>query len=224
VIAVQAGNQLSIDSPHTLVFFIAATACLVFAISAIGNKRDLNWQRKAFWGGTFGAATCIFLAFLPNITAGLTLGFLGIFLMGLPAYFNSQYIKIGSRVIAFESSADLAEPRGSAGQLGVAKPYGPRVSAAKLWWLMVPSVGLIGAGNFWIYVLDREDLRYGLLGLGIMVSLGVSYGIGDATKSQRVARGQYLPFAILGLMSAGIFTVSYLAPYLTALGLKKSPR
>lgn len=214
--------QPSIDSPHTLVFAIAAVLCLLLPIITVGSKRDLGWQRKIYWGGTFGSMVCVFIASLPNIATGAGFALFAIFIMSLRAYFTSQYIKIGRRVIAFHSGTEIDSPARRSGELGVDEPYSPTVSASRLWWLLVVGVGVIGAGNMWKYVADREDLRFGLLGLGIVVTLALLSGIGDAMHLQRIARGQYVQFGILSLASAGIFAVCYLGGHSVTLLVKRS--
>ncbi|WP_099023669.1 hypothetical protein [Mycolicibacterium palauense] len=213
----------SVDNPHTLVFFVAALLSLALTFIPKGNKRSLSWQRKVYWSGTFGAAVCAFIASIPNFTTGALLAAFAVFLMTVSAYFTSQYIKIGSRVIAFQSATDLTDRAGGSGELTDDEPYGSRVSAAKMWWLAVPSVG-IGSVNLFGYLYDNDGLVYGLLGLGILVATGLLIGCGDGLWRQRVARGQYLQFAIVAVISAGIFAVSYLVAYSAALRWKDSSR
>lgn len=220
----QAATQPTFNDPHTLVFAIAAVLCLLLPIITVGSERDLTWQRKVYWGATFGSMACVFIASLPNIATGLGFALFAIFIMSLRAYFTSQYIKIGGRVIAFHSAVEISARPGGSGELGTDEPYSPTVSAARLWWLLTVGVSIFGAGNMWKYVADREDLRYGLLGLGIVVGMAVLCGIGDAMHQQRIARGQYVQFAIISLSSAGIFAVLYLIAHSVTLWLKKSSR
>ncbi|CAN5617176.1 hypothetical protein BH10ACT9_BH10ACT9_56900 [soil metagenome] len=221
MIGLQAVAQPTIDDPHTLVFSIAAVLCLLVPIITVGTERDLSWQRKVYWSATFGAVVCVVIASLPNIATGVIFGLFAIFIMTLRAYFTSQYIKIGGRVIAFHSATEISTGPARSGELGTDEPYSPTVSAAKLWWLLTVGVGIFGAGNMWKYVADREDLRYGLLGLGIVVAMAVLSGIGDARHEQRVARGQYVQFAIVSLASAGLFAVLYLIAHSTTRWLKR---
>ncbi len=219
----QAAATLSFSDPHTLIFSIAAMLCLVPTFIPWGDGRSLSWQRKVYWSSTFGAATCAFIASLPSVFTGILLAAFAIFLMALPAYFSTQYIKIGRWVIAFRSATDLTAGRTDSGEPLGDEPYSSKVSAAKMWWLMVFGVG-IGAANLLIYVVDREDLRYGLLGLGIIVAVGALFGFGDASSAQRVARGQYVPFTVIVLMTVGIFGLCYLAAYAATLRWKQTPR
>lgn len=216
----QAASQPTISSPHTLVFAVAAVICLLVPVAIVGTKRDLSWQRKVYWSSTFGAVACAVLASLPNLLTGALLGLLAVFLMVIRAYFATQYIKLGTRVIAFDAPpAATGRGNGAAGSVD-AEPYSPTVSARKLWWLMAVAVGSIGTGNMWMYVATREDLRWGLLGLGIVVVAALLYGAIDAMHQQRVARGQILQFVILSVVSAGLFAVCYLAAHASTRALR----
>jgi hypothetical protein len=213
-----------IDNPHTLVFFIATMACLVLTLLPQGNKRGISWQRKVYWGGTFSAAICAFIASLPNVATGLILALLAVFLMTLSAYFTSQYIRIGKRVIAFHSASDLRTTTGESGDgLHGEDPYGSTVSAAKMWWLLAVCT-VIATINLYGYLFDGDEVQYGILGLGLLIGIGALIGCGDGIRRQRVARGQYVPFGIVALVSAGIVTVSYLAAYSIATRFQKSPK
>ncbi|CAN5469430.1 hypothetical protein BH11ACT7_BH11ACT7_06230 [soil metagenome] len=219
---VQAAVLPSTESPHTLVFFIATMVFLVLPVITVDSRRSLSWQRKIYWGSTVSASVCVIFASMPSLLTGGVFTLLIIFTMSLRAYFTSQYIKIGGRVIAFHSAVEISARPGGSGELGTDEPYSPTVSAARLWWLLTVGVSIFGAGNMWKYVADREDLRYGLLGLGIVVGMAVLCGIGDAMHLQRIARGQYVQFAIISLSSAGIFAVLYLIAHSVTLWLKKS--
>lgn len=214
----------TIDNPHTLIFSIAAVVFMLLPMITVGTERDLSWQRRVYWGGTLGAVICAFTALLPSLTAGLSLALLALFIATVRAYFSTQYIKLGRRVIAFHSATDLrAANRIRPHGLRQDEPYGSTVSAAKLWWLLVVCT-TIAAVNLYGYLFDGDELGYGLLGLGLLVGIGALIGCGDGMRRQRVARGQYVPFGIVALVSAGIVTVSYLAAYSIATRFQKLPK
>jgi hypothetical protein len=217
----QAAALPSIDNPRTLVFVIATMVFLVLPVITVGSRRSLSWQRKVYWGSTFGASVCVTIASMPSLLTGGVFTLLIFFAMTLRAYFTSQYITIGGRVIAFHSATETNPQPGRPGELGADEPYSPTVSAARLWWLMVVGVGIFGAGSMWVNLASGQELRYGLLGLGIVVAMAVLSGIGDAMHEQRVARGQYVQFAIISLASAGIFAVLYLIAHSTTRWLKR---
>lgn len=213
--------QSSFDAPHTLVFAVAAVLFLLLPVTTMGSDRSLTTQRKVYWGATFGSVVCVVIAFLPNIAAGLTFGLLAVFITTIRAYFTTQYIKIGRRVIAFHSPPELSKRRRGSSDSRGGQPYSPTVSAAKMWWLMVFGVGVLGGFNMWTFVVDHDDVRAGLLGLGITMATGALFGVGDSKWRQEVARGQLLPFAIISAATAGIFAVSYLPAFWLTLRLRR---
>jgi hypothetical protein len=215
--------QSGIDNPRTLIFFVATLVCLLLPVITVGSERSLSWQRKVYWSSTFGAMACVIIASLPSFATGGVFAFLILLGMSLRAYFTSRYITIGGRVIAFHSGTGTSSRPGRPGELGVDEPYSPTVSASRLWWLLVVGVGIFGAGSMWINLASGQELRYGILGLGIVVAFAVLTGIGDAMHRQRIARGQYVQFAILSLASAGIYPVLYLIAHAVTLWLKKLP-
>ncbi|CAJ1585720.1 hypothetical protein [[Mycobacterium] wendilense] len=195
--------ELAGERPHTLIFYVLTMVCVATTLIPDGSRGDLSSQRRTYWSGTVFAAACAFIAALPNVRTGLIVAGLCVFCLVLPAYFRTQLIKIGGRVIAFESAEYL--PDTADGK----DPYTRRASAAKVWWLSIFCVG-IGAINLLAYVIDHEPVLYGLLGLFLLTVPAVVSGLNDGMHRQRIARGQYLQFGIVTVISAGIFTVCYL--------------
>lgn len=216
-------SEPTIHQPHTLIFFVLALVGLGVAAASIWNKRDTASQRRVFWAGVFGAAVCGFIASLPNWKMGLAM-FLFLFVgMCIPAYFSTPFIKLGGKVWAFhiqdsESEANQIRRRGiGAGpEEWSSDPhpdsYGTGVTAAKAWWLMIVTY-TIGMVNIVFAIADRKldwVTAIAVVGL-VLLSVGLAYG--DASWGYRVARGQYVQFAIIGIMTAGVFAVLYLLAF-----------
>lgn len=210
--------QRAIDNTHTQIFSVAAILCVLLTVIPAGSDRPLSWQRKFFWTAAFSAAACAFIAGLPNLRTAISLAMTCLVITATYAYFHTQYLKIGGRLLAAQNKNGFPESAFGAGQ----DPYSPSLSAAKMWWLVVMisaagSVGLLG------YVIDDSLLSL-CLGLGAFLVVGIMLGYMDGTDDQRVARGQYLPFAICGVASAGIFALAYLITYRAALRRSESER
>ncbi len=195
----------AIDNTHTQVFGLAAVICLVALLMLPGRRYGLDCERRAYWCGVVAAAVCLFIAALPNLSTAIVIAALCLYIYTGHAYFRTQYLKIGGRVLSFRTSKELFTSSIGNGE----DPYGARVSAPKFWWLMAFCM-LLGAANLLGYVIGGESLRYGLLGLGVLGGVAVLVGLGDGRHRQRVARGQYLQFGVVTVISAGIFTVCYL--------------
>jgi len=210
--------QRAIDNTHTQIFSVAAILCVLLTVIPAGSDRPLSWQRKFFWTAVFSAAACAFIAGLPNLGTAIGVAVMCIVITATYAYFHTQYLKIGGRLFAAQNKNGFPESAFGAGQ----DPYSPSLSAAKMWWLVVMvaaagSVGLLG------YVIDDSLLSL-CLGLGAFLVVAIMLGYMDGTDDQRVARGQYLPFAICGVASAGIFALAYLITYRAALRRSESER
>ncbi len=74
------------------------------------------------------------------------------------------------------------------------------------------------------YVIDGDPVAYGLLGLFFLTVPPAVTGLGDGRYRQRVARGQYLQFGIITMLSAGIFTVGYLLAHSVGLRMRRPSR
>lgn len=211
-LATQVIAQRAIENIHTQVFFIAAMLCLILTVIPHGNRRGLGWQRKVFWTGVFSAATCAFIAGLPNLVTAFGVAAMIILLTAAHAYIDTQYVKIGGRVIAFRKEQDFTASSFGTGQ----DPYSSRVSAAKMWWLVV--LGIAGGSvNVLGYVIDSDISWAGVVWLGLCLVLPFTFGFLDGIERQRVARGQYLQFAVITVISAGVFSVLYSVAYTVAL-------
>ncbi|AQT82542.1 hypothetical protein B1R94_03715 [Mycolicibacterium litorale] len=143
--------------------------------------------------------------------------------MCIPAYFSTPFIKLGGKVRAFhiqdsESEANQIRRRsiGADAEEVNSDPhpdaYGTGVTAAKAWWLMIVAYA-IGMVNIVFALADRKFdwvTVIAVLGL-VLLSVGLAYG--DASWGYRVARGQYVQFAIIGILTAGGFVALYLLAF-----------
>lgn len=209
--------QPSLEQPHTLIFFVAALLCLAIALVPLFSSKEIGTQRRIYWGGTGGAALCFFLASLPDLGTGALL-ILGSFVfMAIPAYFSGPLIKVGGRVFAFRlehsRSGRTATGRDDSGaHEPPSDSYGGNVTASKLWWLLIFVVGLC-ASTIFQYVIDTEKVWIVVVSAVALVTFAVMYGVADGSWGHRVARGQYVQFGIITIMTIGTFTALYLAAY-----------
>lgn len=212
--------QPSFQQPHTLIFFIAALVCLGVALIPLFNTKAVSTQRRMYWGGTAAAAVCFFLASLPDVVTGVLLVVGSFVFMAIPAYFSGPLIKVGEKVIAFHledsrtGRADL--PGGGGAEYEPSSDsYGGSVTAAKMWWLLIFAVGLC-ASTVFQYIVDTEKPWIVVLSTIAIFAFSILYGFGDGSWGHRIARGQYVQFGIIAILTAGVFTLLYLAAYLIA--------
>ncbi|EUA42306.1 putative membrane protein [Mycobacterium xenopi 4042] len=212
----------SLHQPHTLIFFIATLVCLAVAVlPPLFLKRDRSWERRVAWSGTGGAALCAFLASVPDWKLGIGLS---LFIWGMTvftAYFTTPYIKIRGKIYAFhiqdsqpDPSPAATAPPGIDGRDYDRAPdsYGGSVTAIKLWWLGVPTTAMFAFGVVG-YFIDKEKPWIAAAGGAVIVLAAIGLGHGDASWGYPVARGQRVQFAIISIITLGVFTVLYLIAY-----------
>lgn len=205
---------------YSLYFVIAAFVCLAISQLPIVVKRGETFARRCYWGGTFGAAISAFIAGIPDWLGGGFFACVTVFAMALPAYFTSDYIKIGGKVYTFHirRSQEKTQP-GKGSKLRPKLPdnypdaYNGDITAAKMWWLMVViTVFLV----FWTTVVlrDPSDRLMQILCIAFFVVMALALGYsGDGSYGYPIARRQYVQFVIMSVISAGTFALLYLPAY-----------
>jgi hypothetical protein len=148
---------------------------------------------------------------------GLDLFFLGA--MTVVAFAYTPYIKLGGRTRALTVQDSRTDSDVTPNPTPPAVSHDPApdaysgiISAAKMWWLIVP-VLIISAGNFYAFVAGRGESWVAAIGIGFVLFLAVVTGYGDASWEYPVARGQRTQFAIATVITAGAFAVLYLLAY-----------
>jgi hypothetical protein len=205
-------------STHMKVFFALAGVCLVITVLSSLILKSTQAQRRGFWIGTFGAAAFSFVGALPDWFGGLAFAVGGVFVMAMSAYFTSSFIKIGGKVYAFHTrdgqpDQRLESPRQPVVYDPAEEHYGTDVTAKKAWWLSVPAMSLCSvsvATNLGSNGNHAVVLTAG--GFLVLYALGLGYA-SDASWGYRIARGQYVQFVLVGIITAGVFTVLYLLAY-----------
>jgi len=209
-------SQTPNHEPHSLIFGVLALVCLAVAVVPVWTKMDVNRQRPFYWLGTAGAAACAFVASLPIWKTGLMLAVAAVVFMAFPAYFTGSLIKIRGKVYAYhiQDSAPAESPDRAADSAHDEWPdaYGNGVTAVKVWTLMI-GVVIVCAGNV-VFSILANRIEWTTYAAAIaLVVFAVGFGYGDASWGYRVARGQYVQFVIIGILTAGIFPALYLASF-----------
>jgi hypothetical protein len=217
---IYAASHVPADNPRVVIFVVGAFLCLAITMLPAVVKRDVSFGRRCYWGGTAGTMVCVFFAALPDWLGGLVFGAATLFGMALAAYFTSSYIKIGGRIYAFHAADERPDPRpGDAHPVArdpdydpIPDQYGTGVSATRIWWMMVPGAALC---VLTVATNLGHDAKIGLaIGAAIvLVVAGFGYGVMDASWKYPIARGQYVQFVLVAVVTAGVFTVSYLAGF-----------
>lgn len=142
------------------------------------------------------------------------------FVMLLNTYMTSPWIKFRGKIYAYHVSDCLPDPSpDGAPAPGSEDPdydpapdsYDGSATAQKTWWSHVFAMALCV-----FCVIVRSDDRPWLtpVAMAILVLVPVFFGFfADGSWGYPIARGQYLQFGIIGLITAGVFPVLYLAGY-----------
>jgi hypothetical protein len=168
---------------------------------------------------------CVFIAALPDVAGGLMFGAAAVFASVVTAYFATSYLKINGKVYTFhtfhevsESAAvaatDLDRSESSGAEYDpYPDQYGTGVTATKMWWLLIAAIALCvftAATN----VGSHGSQGYLVTSLVVIAVFALGFGMMDASWGYRIARGQFLQFVLVGVVSAGAFTALYLGGYL----------
>jgi len=207
---------------HSVVFVGLAFGFLaVTQIPLIAERRTLGFKRRCYWGGTAGAAICIILASIPDWTGGTIFATVAAGVMTMTAYFATPYIAIRGKVVAFhtyhERSSQDTATKSCTDQTGqeldpYPDQYGTGVTAKKAWWLLVPAMGLCVA--MVLTNLGPGRSLFLLLSAAFFLVIGAFLlGFGDASWDYAVARRQIGQLVLITIITAGVFTVAYLAGF-----------
>jgi FtsH-binding integral membrane protein len=192
-----------------LVAFIAATFLESFL------KVDRKIHQAIYWSCTAAAAVSGFFVAYPNIKEGVLAVVFVVAALVSVAYFTTSYIRVRGHTYAdtaIGNEADADEVEGEPRNAGRDDSYSGVYSPPKFWWGMVP-VALIMTAAVVLSASGQKPWWYALIGVGLLVLMAPTSGLGDSSWGYAIARGQYLPFALVGLVTAGSFTVLYLVAY-----------
>ena len=203
-------------------FFGVIVLCLILNV-LIPSRITRSSQRRIYWGSTCVAAISGFLAFYPDWKTGLAIAGLWLAAMTFAAYAATPYIKIRGKIYAVTVSLRQPDPEDRARSVKrTDAPYDPApdsysgmLTPATMWWMLVV-LAVIAAGDVYFFVLGRGGWSVPAMGAGLLALLAVGLGYGDASWGYRIARGQYVPFGVASVITAGSFAVVYLTAYHTA--------
>lgn len=204
-----------------MVFFVVAMAFLAFTvIGPMLVRSNRGRERHLFWIGVIGIAVSVFCAGLPYWKQSIAMSLFALAFMTASAYRDSSYIKIRGRIYAFhawdrepDSPPDGAAAPGinDPNDIAVTNAYSNTLTAPKYWTLLILMV-VICVGC----ILLPDPHKPWLLVPGAVTALVLlAFGTGyrDGSWDYRTARGQYIQFVILAIMTAAAFTVVYLIAY-----------
>jgi hypothetical protein len=207
----------------TNLFFIVLVVCAVVALAQQYVKYSRTLQRRVYWAAACLGAVAAFLAFYPDSKKGLGLALFFMAVMVVAAWAYTPYIKIGGKVYALmaqDSQPDSVENSDDTAATVTATQehdrspdaYSGLLSAAKMWWLLIPLM-IISTGNVFAFVSGKGEWWVAAIGIAFIVFLSVAMGFGDASWGYGLARGQRVQFVIVAIVTVGVFAAIYLTAY-----------
>jgi hypothetical protein len=213
----------SLHHPHTLISFIAALACMAIAtLPPLFLNLSRSQERRLYWSGVSAAAGFGAIAVLPDWKLSIGVAVFTISFMTASAYMNGSNIKIGNKVYAYYVSDTRPDPSPDAALTSDSAPrhashedpapdsYSGIATAQKAWWMHVLAMVFIVFGAL-VPFHDKPWMQP--VTASILVLMAVMLGNQDASWGYSIARGQRLQFAIIAVMTAGIFTTIYLLAF-----------
>ena len=215
------GKEPELDDGQLMVShlsFWTITLCITGAILLTFSKSSLRVQRRIYWtlAGTAGVAG-IFLKY-PSLDDAVLLGLFPVVVMTFMAYVGTPYIKIGGKIYTFtitdpdpEDTA-ASEPNPSNRTDPHPDSYSGLLTATTMWWaLSGPAV--IGTVNVYFAAIGKGEIWVGVMSGVFFAMLAVGTAYGDASWGYPIARGQYLQFVVITVITAGVFYFLYVAAY-----------
>ncbi|UCZ60072.1 hypothetical protein [Mycolicibacterium phocaicum] len=178
-------------------FGIALLGLVAMAVAAF--RDDPATAARIYWTGAAITTAAATLIGIPRGWSGALEGLLlSVCLILLCTYVRTPYLKVGGKTRTLFS----AEP----------EPYGMNLSTPKTWWLLVvvamvfiyPVLALIDDG-----VRDWKLVAY----VAGTVLVGMRFGYLDRLLGNPITAGQYIQFALISILTVGVFPVGYLAMY-----------
>jgi hypothetical protein len=219
----------------TTFFLVVAGLCIATGIALSFFNISRSSQRRIYWAAACLAAVAGFLIGYPNLKNAVGLAAMLAATMTVMAYISTPYIKIGGKIYALtvsdrqpdpdESSAaphshparDGAAPAKTTESQADRAPdsYSGLLTPATMWWLLV-GLAAIAAGNTYAYLFSDGQAAPAAVSAALVALLAIGGGYGDGSWRYRIARGQYTPFIVASVITAGGFALVYLAAYYTA--------
>lgn len=209
--------------------FFVITGAIGIVLPMLASSKNPQTERRFYWAGFVIAITSAFLIFYPpDAKTGIIFALLASFLMLSRAYMMTSYIKIRGKIYAFHVADSRPDPSPNNNPSNESRPeddpapdsYSGMATPGKVWTLLILGIAICSV-NVVIYIVDQERLLLALIMAALLITLSAGFGYGDAIWGYPIARGQRIQFAIISIITAGVFTVVYLGAYFAG---KRWPR
>jgi len=207
----------------------AAMIVLTFAglaVPVLAPYKTVERGRQLFWASLIFSSVCaFFMAYPPDWRAGIGWTLLVFGVSIFTAYMSTPFIKIRGKVRAFYlqdslAEADPTDPTALATAVR-ADSYTGLTTVAKSWWANAGGVVILMG----CILIPAHDKPWWLVPImsALLITMAAVYGFGDASSGFPPARGQYIQFLLIGLISFGSFTLTYFLAYLAGRRTERHP-
>lgn len=211
------------------IFLAVVIICFVVAFMLDFFNISRSTQRRIYWINAFLAAIAGFAMFYPDWQKGLGMGAFLFAVMTFIAYAATPYIKIDGKIYAFTVTNSQPDPQDTPTTAGndsdgasstnridpVPDSYSGMLTPATLWWSLVV-LAVFLAANVYFFVFTDGKASVAAVSGAFLAFLAITGGYGDASWGYPIARGKYVPFCVVSVITAGAFALLYLSAYYTA--------
>ncbi|BBZ22364.1 hypothetical protein [Mycolicibacter hiberniae] len=200
-----------------LMFWVFAL-CLAGGVVLSFLSIDRNVQRRWYWSLACLAGAAGVLSTYPTWEGAAARGLMPTVSMVVMAYVWTPHIKIGGKIYALTITDPDPddEPATTDPTQQEIDPhpdsYSGLLTATTLWWSLVV-LGAIAAGNVYFATTGEGEIWVGLMGGTFFAMLCAITAYGDASWRYPIARGQYIPFVVASVITAGVLPLLYLPLY-----------
>lgn len=162
-------------------------------------RDDPATAARIYWTGAAITTAAATLIGIPRGWSGALEGLLlSVCLILLCTYVRTPYLNVGGKTRTLFS----AEPA----------PYGMNLSTPKTWWLLVV-VAIVFMYPVLAFVDDGVRDWKLVANVSGTVLVGMRFGYLDRLLGNPITTGQYIQFALISILTVGVFPVGYLAMY-----------
>ncbi|MHA7666328.1 hypothetical protein [Mycolicibacterium sp. HS_4_1] len=178
---------------------VLVPAFVGLAMMLLAVFRSSESSPRIFW---IGAAVTTISAFFIGLPRGWRSGLGGgacvVAAVVITAYLYTPFLNIRGKIRTFYSDRT--------------QPYGAGVTTPKAWWQLLLAVAVFMYPVL-AFMTGRGGPGQTTVSLGVAIAAGISFGYRDRFLHNPIAAGQRIQFALVSLMTLGVFPICYLGAY-----------
>ncbi|MCX8564862.1 hypothetical protein OS122_28675 [Mycolicibacterium mucogenicum] len=178
---------------------VLVPAFVGLAMMLLAVFRSSESSHRIFW---IGAAVTTISAFFIGLPRGWRSGLGGstcvVAAIVFTAYLYTPFLNIRGKIRTFYSDRR--------------QPYGAGVTTPKAWWQLLLAVAIFMYPVF-AFATGRGGPGPTTVSAGVAIAAGISFGYRDRFLHNSIAAGQRVQFALVSIITLGVFPICYLGAY-----------